>query len=123
MKTKLSPKDIINLHIESDKIIDVASMSGDYKTNNKEFKKRNKLFKILEEDLDMAKEVYEQLLAHDCITTKISAASECLKLGIYTSKAEQILEEISKREDIGIRRFNAEMVLKVWRGEFPGKTL
>ena len=123
MRKELSSQDIINLHIESDIIIESASITGDYKTSNKEFKKRNKLFVLLEKDLDMAKEVYKHLLNHDCITTKISASSECLKLGIYINEAEQILEEISKRNDIGTRRLNAEMVLRVWRGEFPGKTL
>jgi hypothetical protein len=123
MKKELSLQDIINLHIGSDRIIDSASMIGDYKTNNKEFKKRDKLFRLLEKDLDMAKEVYKHLLGHDGITTKISASSECLKLGLYISEAEQILEEMSKRKDIGTRRLSAEMVLRVWRGEFPGKTL
>jgi hypothetical protein len=123
MKRNLSLQEVVKLHIKSDEIIDYATINGDYKTNNKEFKKRDKLFQIVSEDIDLAKEVYSHLLAHSCITTKISSASECLKLNIYTDESIKILEELSKRTDIGVRRTNAEMVLRVWNGEFLGKTL
>jgi len=123
MKTNLSPQEIITLHIRSDELIDSAIINGDYKTNNREHKKRAQLFQILSKDIELAKEVYGHLLIHHCITTKISSASECLRLNIYVDKAVEILEEISNRTDIGVRRTNAEMVLRVWRGEFPGKTL
>jgi len=123
MRKNISIQEIIELHIQSDEIIDIATVNGDYKTNNKEFKKRNKLFKFVENDIEMAKEVYSHLLMHPCITTKISSASECLKLNIYIDEAVEILEEISKRADVGIRGLSAEMVLRVWRGEFPGNTL
>lgn len=123
MKKTLTTQEIIDLHIESDKISDVATINGDYKTNNKEGKKIKRLFSILENNLEQAKEVYSYLLDYDNITTRTEAASACLKLGIYTIEAEKTLEEIAKKNDIGIRRLNAEMVLRVWRGEFPGTTL
>ncbi|NLB81904.1 MAG: hypothetical protein GX800_09940 [Clostridiaceae bacterium] len=123
MRKKLTAQEIVNLHIESDKISDIATVEGDYRTNNREGKKINKLFTLLAHDIELAQEVYGILLDYDNITTRTEAAAACLKLSIHKNKAVQVLEELSKRNDIGIRRLNAEMTLRVWRGEFPGKTL
>lgn len=123
MKKDLSPQEIINLHIESDRIIEAALMSGDSKTNNKEVKKLNKLTAPLKDDLELAKYVYGELFKSDCIRSRCHAAVDCLRLGIHINEAEQILEELSQRDDIGITRTGCEMALKVWRGEVPGKTL
>jgi len=123
MKKKLTAEQIVALHIASDELCDIADLTGDYRTHNREFKKKLKLFDILKDDIELAKVVYDGLLEYDNITTKTSAAASCLKLGIYVNRAEQTLEEISRRNDIGIRRGNAEMTLMVWRGDVPGKTL
>lgn len=123
MKKKLTPQEIEALHVQYDEAIDSAALNGDYKTNNREFRRLDKLFRITSEDMDLAMAVYKNLLTRACVTTRISSSAECLKLGIYVDKAVEVLEELSKRTDIGIRRLNAEMVLRVWRGDFPGKTL
>ena len=123
MKKKLSPQEIINIHIESDKIIESALMRGDFKTNNKEMKKQNKLTELLKSDLELAKFVYGELFKADCERSRCHAAVDCLRLSIHVSEAEKILEELSQRDDIGITSLGCEMALKLWRGEIPGKTL
>ena len=123
MKETLTYNDIIRLHIESDEKSDIATIEGDYKVNNREGRKIQKIFNVLSRDIDLAKKVYKVLLEYDNITTKTEAAAACLKLGIHEDKAIQTLESISKRNDIGVRRLNAEMVIRVWKGEFPGRTL
>jgi hypothetical protein len=120
---KLTPQEIIAFHIESDKIIETALTNGDSKTNNKEVKKLNKLTALLKDDLELAKLVYGELFKADCVRSHCHAAVECLRLGIHKNEAEKILEELSKRNDIGITRTGCEMALKLWRGEIPGKTL
>jgi hypothetical protein len=119
----MSAQEIVDLHVKSDRIIESVSMTGDYRTNNREAKKLYRLFLILKEDLTLAKEVYSQLLWHDCVTTRSISAAECLRLSIFVQEAVHVLEEISGRDDIGITSFHAEMALRIWRGEFPGKTL
>ena len=123
MNRNLSKEEIIRRHIESDRIIEVALMSGDSKTNNKEVKKLNKLTAPLKDDLELAKIVYGELFKSDCMRSRCHAAVDCLRLGIHISEAEQILDELSQRDDIGITRLGCEMALKLWRGEIPGKTL
>ena len=123
MKKKLTSQEIINLHIESDKISEIATIEGDCKTGNREWKKRNRLHMLIAEDIILAQDVYKALLDYDNITTRTSAAAACLKLGIFERKAVQVLEDMAKDKNSGILGHNAEMVLRVWNGEFPGKTL
>jgi len=123
MTKHLSQKEIIDRHIESDKIIEEAIMNGDYKRNNREVKKLNRLKAHLKNDPELALHVYSELFKSDCVTTQSHAAVESLRIGIHIEKAISILEELSKREDIGIIRLGCETALKLWRGEIPGKTL
>ena len=87
----------IEKHVASDLIIESVSMTEDYKTNNKEVKKLNKLYEKISKDLEIAKEVYKVLLEHECITTRGISSVECLRLGIYIDKSIKNLEEISFR--------------------------
>ena len=116
-------KKYVEKHMASDMIIESVSMTTDYKTNNREAKKLNKLFQELSSDIELAKEVYEILLNSDCRTTRGISSTECLRLGIYIDKAVENLEEIAKMKDIGIMSFSAEMSLKLWRGEIEGQHL
>lgn len=119
----MSAQEIVDLHVKSDRIIEAVKMTSDYRVNNREAKKLYRLFLILKEDLTLAKEVYSQLLWHDCVTTRSIAAAECLRLNIFVQEAVSVLEEISKRDDVGITRFEAETALQIWRGEVPGRSL
>ena len=116
-------EEYVEKHIASDLIIESVKMTNDYKINNREAKKLNKLFIELSKDIELAKQVYSILLDNDCITTRAISSAECLRLGIHIEKSIKKLEEISKMLDIGITRFEAEMTLKIWRGEIKGKHL
>jgi len=120
---RITPEEIISRHLECDKIIESVSMTTNYQANNRAAKKLERLYEILKDDIELAKHVYEVLLEHKSATTLSHAAAACLRLGIFIPKSEKILEELSIRTDIGIRRLNCEMILKTWRGEIPDKTL
>jgi hypothetical protein len=114
MRKNMTAQEIIAKHLESDRII--ASLSlGEYKKNNREVDKTIKLFKIVEHDLDLAKEVYGVLLTSDLAVTKLQAAAACLSLEIYIDDAIRNLIELSDRTDIGMISFHAEMSLEAWK--------
>ena len=121
MKDKV--KEFVDKHIASDLVIESVAMTTDYKTNNREAKKLNKLFEELSKDIELAKAVYEILLDNECVTTRGISSAECLRLGIHIDKAVKNLEEISRMKNIGIRSLSAEMSLKLWRGEVEGQHL
>jgi len=123
MNKDKSTEELIALIIQSYELIDKATDIGDYKTNNREVKKCSKWHKLIAEDLKLAEEIYDLLLEHSCITVKILSAVQCLKLNIYVGRSVEILEKLTQRTDIGIKRFDAEMCLRVWRGEVPNRTL
>ncbi len=120
----MSIQEIIDLHMKSYRIIESALSEGDYKTNNREVKKLRKLkTDLFENNLDLARKVYGNLLLSDCVTAKSIAAVECLRLNILIQEAIDVLECVAKRNDVGISRHSSEMALRIWRGEVPGKTL
>ena len=114
MKIILSSNDIIHQYIKSLLIIEKSNLEGEYKIGNKEGKQIIKLFKLLEKNYDLAKEVLQPLLEHESIKVKICASAHCLSLKIFEKNAEEILENILKLK-IKIFSFEAEMILKVWR--------
>lgn len=91
--------------------------------NNKNAKKLLRMREKITCDLDSAIKIYNILLNNSNLNILTTAASHCLKIGIHEERAINILEEISKRKDIGILAFSAEMCLKVYKGEVPGKNL
>jgi hypothetical protein len=114
MKIILSPNQIVSQYINSLLIIEQSNLTGEYKIGNKEGKKIIKLFKILERNINLAKEVLPLLFEHTSVKVKICAAAHCLALKIYENKAVTILENISTM-NTRIFSFEAEMTLKVWR--------
>ena len=123
LKTK---EDFLNAILEIEKIIDEATDASDGETRVKETRNANKMFARLHEDLVMTKEVHRVLLECPRVYTRLSSAVRCLKLGIYIDKAEKVLEEIAKREEVGRRKYlteEAERTLSVWRGEIHGESL
>ena len=116
-------EELISLQIKSDKVIESLDIALGARIHNREMKKKVKLFDYMKGDIELSKQVLSSLITYDCITTQISASTECLKLGIFIKEAESVLQKISSRTDIGISAYNAEMVLRVWNSEFPGKTL
>lgn len=89
---------------------------------NKLFKKRQKLIDSLHNNIEIAKEVYKVLLSSKNELTLVNVSANCLRLGILVDEAVTVLENIDKYSK-GEDSFNAMMVLKVYRGEYPGEQL
>ena len=104
------------LHVQREKI-----SKRTVKKYNKTFDTLHEYVQVLSESQD-APRIFQTLLdAEDC-SVKLYAAVHCLKYGLHISQAESILTQISLGED-SFAAFDAEMALKVWRGEIPSKTL
>ena len=114
MKNKLSCAEIRSQYIQSLLVIEKSNLDGEYKIGNREGKKIIKLFKLLEEDIDLAKEVLPSLFDHESVKVKTCAADHCLALKIFEQQAVDILEEIAKL-NVRVFSFEAEMTLEVWR--------
>lgn len=114
---KYTKEEIISIYETLGAIMYNATLTGDYKTNNREGKKLLNIFKYFEKNIDFAKECIDVLLKSSNVLVKSKAAAYCLALGYNVYEAEKILEEISERKDVSIFRLNAEMTLKVWREE------
>lgn len=108
-------QEIIEQYILSCKIMQEATLSGDYKVNNAEGKKIVKVFKILEKDLLFAEDCLSILLENNNVVVKTKAAAHCLALNVRVDEAVNILEIAAQDEKNGIFGFNAQMTLKVWR--------
>ncbi len=115
MRCRITPESVINQYIESCMILKETTLSGDYKRGNKEGKKIIKIFKLLENNVDIAKIALPSLFTHDNVVTRTKAASHCIALDIFINEAEKILENVANDKANGIFGFNAEMTLKVWR--------
>lgn len=74
------------------------------------------------EALAIQTEVYTHLLQNADEIVKLNAASFALKYGVCKDMAVSVLEHL-QLEAMPLVAFDAEMTLKVWRGEFPGRTL
>lgn len=112
---KFDKETIIRQYEESGKICFECTQNGDYKTGNREAKKLVKIFKILEANSNLAKDVIDYLVKSNNIFLKMEGLSYNLSLNKDISDSLKTLEELSKDNSIGIYRLNAEMTLKVWR--------
>ncbi len=114
MKKEKKATEIIDLYIEYADIEGKSKLEGDYKTGNKMVKKINKLSEPFNSNLNLAQEVLNALMDSSSIRARTLAACKALRLGIIISKSLETLEQISKRNDIGILSFSAGMALKIW---------
>ena len=112
---KYTIDEIINIYEKSGKLMYDATLSGDYKTNNKEGKRLIKLFKMFEADTDLGYQCIVRLLESDNVVIKTEAASYCLALNYNTEYAVLVLEKIANDSKNDIFGFNAEMIIKEWR--------
>lgn len=106
---------IIQQYELSGNLMYLATLNGDYKTNNKEGQKLLKLFKLFEKDHDLAIECIDELLKSNNVVIRSKAAAYCLALGINIDTGESVLEEIAANPENGIFGFNAQMTLEEWR--------
>lgn len=112
---KYNKETIIKQYEESGKIMYQATLEGDYKANNREGKKLIKIFKMLEQDKELATECLCELIKSNNVVVRSKAAAYCLALNKDIERAEQVLLEISNNDNNGIFGFNAKMTLKVWK--------
>jgi hypothetical protein len=115
MKKVLSPQAVIDQYIETCDILKETTLTGDYKRGNREGKNVVRIFKILENNTELANNTLPQLFNNANVATRSKAAAHCIALNIRVNEAEEVLDEISRDKGYGIFRFNAEMTLKVWR--------
>jgi len=109
----LLPQEVIDQYVETCSILEETTLSGDYKRGNKEGRKIINVFKLLETNLDIAKESLPSLFKHDNVVTRTKAAAHCITLNIAVDEACEILEKAANDESNGIFGFNAKMTLDV----------
>lgn len=105
---------IINKYIQLCLDEEKSIINADYKYGNKIYKNFEKIYKIFEENKDLAKSILSKLQKNKNMNVKYWSSTQSLKLGINISESEKILLNLSKKKNIGIVAFNAEMTLKVW---------
>jgi hypothetical protein len=121
MRKPLAPQEIVDQYLETGVVLAETALIGDYKRGNKFAKKNRKVFDALRQDKDLAIQVLQQVMNSDNDKARSIAAADAIRLNIMIEQAVVVLEEVAKRSDI--IGFEAKTALKIWRGEFPGKTL
>lgn len=109
-----SIEDVVSIFEQSGIIMLEATLSGDYKLNNKEGKKLTKVFKYFEKNLSFAKECIEELYKSDNVVVLSKAAAYSLALEYNIDRALNVLNVIANNENNGIFALNAKMTIKVW---------
>jgi hypothetical protein len=118
MKKDLTLQEIVSRYTECSIKMEAAMLKSDYRTNNREAKKLNKLVAPLYSNKEFAMQVFNELLNSNSIKTRSHAGADCLRIGIHIKLAIDTLEELSNREGIGMTSFSSGMALKIYRGEF-----
>ena len=111
---KLDKTSILKQFEESGKLMYNGTLTGDYKTCNRENDKLIKIYKFFEKDKDFAWECISEMLKSSNVVVRAKAASYCLALNMHTDIAQETLIEIRDDGSNGIFSFNAKMTLKVW---------
>jgi len=86
------------------------------KVHNKAARKLTALENTLDNDLEMAGEVYAELLDNEDTYIKQRSAAACLHLNLHIKKSVKILEYLRKHGERW-ETMGAERQLKIWRGE------
>jgi len=97
-------------------------------TNSKGIRRHNKAMhglrrlseRIVEENADV-KEIFLRLLEHSDPQVRLSAATNALRFNLCSKRAEEVLKQLTTTESFFA--FEAEMALRVWRGEFSENQL
>lgn len=112
---KYTVDEICKIYEKSGTLMYYATLSGDYKTNNKEGSRLINLYKLFEKDRAFGYQCIDKLLESHNVVVKTKAAAYCLALEYKTEYAISVLQEISSDPQNGIFGFNAEMTMKTWR--------
>lgn len=111
---KITCQDVIDEYIRVGDVLQETYKNMDYKVGNREGKKLIRMFKILEKNLELAKDSLPSLFLSENEIVRVKAAASCIALGIFVKDAKTILEEVERVGD-NINSFNAKMTLEVWR--------
>ena len=114
-KNKWNVESIIQQYETSGKIMYQATLTGDYRINNIEGERLTKIFKLFEQDRQLANECIPELLKSKNVVVRTKAAAYCFALKEHTADAERILFEIINDPQNGIFGFNAKMLLEGWK--------
>ena len=112
---KYTVEDVVQEFEKSGELIYQANLSGDYKTNNREWERLTKHYRAFEKDLELGHCCIDRLIESSNVVVKTYAAAYCLALSYNVERAVSVLEEIASDPGNGIFRLDAEMTLKVWR--------
>ena len=108
-------KAILEQYKKAATIYGIATQKGDHKTVNKQATILKLIYEKLKNNPDIQRVVLNELIQDKNLTIRSWAAAHCLGLKIKTEQAEQILENISKRKDVGIISFDAETTLSLYK--------
>jgi hypothetical protein len=109
--------DIDNLIINIDPLKDLKA-----RKHNSLVKKKRKIIKIINDNIELAEQVYSILLKSENVETLITTSTDCLRIGVYVEQAISVLEKIESGPR-GENRFNAMMILQIYRGEIANRDL
>lgn len=111
---QITYQDVINEYIRIGNVLQETYKNMDYKVGNKEGKKIVRVFKIMENDLELAMKSLPELFSSENEIVRVKAAASSIALGIFVKEAKAVLEEVG-RVGNNINSFNAKMTLEVWR--------
>jgi len=114
---KVKKKELMNYvdeYIMHGEIMGNSTLSGNYKTGNKAYKAKDKIFQLSIISEDRVK-FYETILnSTQDVNTLTGCYVHMLKLGINEKRAIKGLKKIAENHSLGIFSFNAEMCVKEW---------
>ena len=108
---------LMQAYIDSATIHGEATLGGDYKRANRAAKNLIKIYKIMEQDHQLAAQMLEVLMSCQNINVRVYSSAHALGLCIYIDKATTILEEISSQKDSGIFGSDADMTLTAYKNK------
>lgn len=91
----------------------IETEKGNHKEINKQYNKLNRVYRKMEQDKALGKDMTEKLLEHSSDFVRAWAATHALGLKVNVDKAVEVLEYIAKTK--GLVRLDAEMTLQIWR--------
>jgi len=94
---------------------DTYSDESKVKAHNSAMKELAKLQNDMRNTDNGSVDVYGQLLVHKNDMVKLTAAAQCIQVGILKQKSIKILKRLSRDSQDSICRFDAEMILKTYR--------
>jgi hypothetical protein len=108
---------LMRAYIENATIHGEATLDGDFKRGNRAAKNLIKIYKIMEQDHQLAAQMLEVLMSDPNINVRIYSSAHALGLSIYIDKATITLEEISSQNDSEIFGSDADMTLTTYKNK------